>query len=138
MEEALSPSRVRLDKWLWAARFFKTRALAVEALLAGRVEVNDVPAKPAREVHVGDQVRVRRPPAVCTVIVRGLSQVRGPAVTAQALYEETAESLAARAAALQARSDGVEPALTRRDGRPTARDRRQIAQWQRWTARLEG
>lgn len=137
VEDTLSELRVRVDKWLWAARFFKTRSLAVEALLAGRVEVNGAPAKPARELHVGDTVCVRRPPAVCTVVVRAISQVRGPAVAAQALYEETPESLASRAQALQARADGVEPALARREGRPTGRDRRQIAQWQRWSASLD-
>lgn len=138
LEGTLSESRVRLDKWLWAARFFKTRSLAVEALLAGRIDVNGAPAKPAREVHVGDTLCIRRPPSVCTVVVRALSQVRGPAPVAQALYEETPESLAARAQAQQARADGVEPALSRREGRPTARDRRQIAQWQRWSASLDG
>lgn len=138
LEGALSESRVRLDKWLWAARFFKTRSLAVEALLAGRVDVNGAPAKPAREVHVGDTLRIRRPPAVCTVVVRALSQMRGPAPAAQALYEETPESLASRAQAQQARADGVEPALSRLEGRPTGRERRQIAQWQRWSASLDG
>lgn len=138
VESALSELRVRLDKWLWAARFYKTRSLAVEALAAGRVEVNGAPAKPAREVHVGDTVCVRRPPTTCTVVVLALSQVRGPAATAQGLYQETPESLAARAQAQQARADGVEPALSRREGRPTGRDRRQIAQWQRWSASLDG
>ena len=138
MEGTLSEPRVRLDKWLWAARFFKTRSLAVEALLAGRVDVNGSPAKPAREVHLGDMLCIRRPPAVYTVVVRTLSHVRGPATVAQGLYEETPESLAARAQAQQARADGVEPALSRREGRPTGRERRQIAQWQRWSASLDG
>lgn len=137
MEVALSEPRVRLDKWLWAARFFKTRALAVEALAAGRIEVNGAPAKPAREVRPGDTIRVSRPPATCTVVVCGLSQVRGPAATAQALYQETPESLAARAQARQDRADGVEPALSRREGRPSGRERRKIAQWQRWSASLD-
>ncbi|MFM7531970.1 MAG: RNA-binding S4 domain-containing protein [Rubrivivax sp.] len=138
MEVALSQTRVRLDKWLWAARFYKTRALAVQALQAGHVEVNGSPAKPAREVHLGDTVCLRRPPAPVTVVVRGLSQVRGPAPQAQALYEETSASLEARARAIQARADGVEPALSRREGRPTARERRQVTQWQRWSASLDG
>ena len=138
VEAALSESRVRLDKWLWAARFYKTRALAVEALQAGRVDVNGTPAKPSREVHVGDRLCVRRPPWACTVVVRALSQTRGPASVAQTLYEETPESLASRAQAQQARADGVEPALSRREGRPTGRERRQIAQWQRWSASLDG
>jgi ribosome-associated heat shock protein Hsp15 len=137
VEAALSEPRVRLDKWLWAARFFKTRALAVEALAAGRIEVNGAPAKPAREVRPGDTIRVSRPPTTCTVVVCALSQVRGPAATAQALYQETPESLAARAQARQDRADGVEPALSRREGRPSSRERRKIAQWQRWSASLD-
>lgn len=137
MEGALSESRVRLDKWLWAARFYKTRSLAVEALVAGRVEVNGAPAKPAREVHVGDTIRLRRPPTPCTVIVQALSQVRGPAVAAQGLYQETPESVTQRAQVLQARADGVEPALSRGEGRPTGRDRRQMADWQRWSASVD-
>lgn len=138
LEATLSESRVRLDKWLWAARFFKTRALAVQALQAGRIDVNGAPAKPSREVHVGDRLCIRRPPSACTVVVRALSQVRGPAPVAQALYEETPESLASRAQAQQARADGVEPGLSRREGRPTGRERRQIAQWDRWSASLDG
>ncbi|MEN9419949.1 MAG: ribosome-associated heat shock protein Hsp15, HslR [Pseudomonadota bacterium] len=138
MAQALTAQRVRLDKWLWAARFFKTRSLAAEAAVSGRVDVNGQPAKPARELHPGDEVRLRRPggPA-CTVVVLGLSAVRGPAPVAQALYRETPESISARQQAEQARAQGVEPALGRREGRPTGRDRRQLAHWQRWSASLD-
>lgn len=125
-------ARMRLDKWLWAARFFKTRALATEAVGRGRVLVNGQLAKPARELKPGDLLRVRQGPDERVVEVRALSAVRGPAPVAQALFEETAESLAARQRAAEARR--AEPALAIEQGRPTKRNRRQLAQWQRWSA----
>jgi ribosome-associated heat shock protein Hsp15 len=88
--------RVRLDKWLWAARFFKTRSAATEAVLAGHVQVNGGRAKPAREVAAGDSVEVRVGQRRWTVVVTGLADRRGPASVAATLYEETAESLADR------------------------------------------
>lgn len=129
---------VRLDKWLWAARFYKTRALAVEAIGKNRVDVNNQPAKPSREVRVGDTLTLREPglPAR-TVQVLGLSEVRGPAPVAQALYAETADSLAAREAAREARRQGTEPAQAIEHGRPTKRDRRQLADWNRWSASVD-
>jgi ribosome-associated heat shock protein Hsp15 len=133
---------MRLDKWLWAARFFKTRGLAAEAADRERVRVNDLPAKPAKELRVGDSVALRQDGGwVRTVIVRGLSAMRGPAPVAQALYEETAQSVAARTQAEQARRLAPEPASTLTQGRPTKRDRRDIekagAGWQRWSASLD-
>jgi ribosome-associated heat shock protein Hsp15 len=133
---------MRLDKWLWAARFFKTRSLAAEAADRERVRVNDQPAKPAKELRVGDSVALRQDGGlVRTVSVRALSAIRGPAPVAQALYEETAESLAARAQAAQARRLAPEPAAALTQGRPTKRDRRDIekagAGWQRWSASLD-
>jgi len=132
---------VRLDKWLWAARFYKTRSLAAEEIGKGRIEVNGQPAKPSRELRLGDVLRLRQGPVQRSVQVRGLSHVRGPAPVAQALYEETAESLAARTAAAEQRRLGVEPALTITDGRPTKRDRRDLARtqvdWQRWSVSLD-
>jgi ribosome-associated heat shock protein Hsp15 len=133
---------MRLDKWLWAARFFKTRSLAAEAADRERVRVNDQPAKPAKELRVGDSVALRQDGGlVRTVTVRALSAIRGPAPVAQALYEETAESLAARARAAQARRLAPEPAAALTQGRPTKRDRRDIekagAGWQRWSASLD-
>jgi ribosome-associated heat shock protein Hsp15 len=133
---------MRLDKWLWAARFFKTRSLAAEAADRERVRVNDQPAKPAKELRVGDSVALRQDGGlVRTVTVRALSAIRGPAPVAQALYEETAESLAARAQAAQARRLAPEPAAALTQGRPTKRDRRDIekagAGWQRWSASLD-
>lgn len=125
-------ARMRLDKWLWAARFFKTRALATEAVGRDRVLVNGQLAKPARELKPGDLLRVRQGPDERVVEVRALSAVRGPAPVAQALFEETAESLAVRQRAAEARR--AEPALAIEQGRPTKRNRRQLAQWQRWSA----
>lgn len=128
---------VRLDKWLWAARFYKTRSLATEEIGKGRITVNDQPAKPARDVKVGDRLEIRREGTVRTVRVLGLSQVRGPAPVAQALYEETPESVAARAKAAEQRRFGVEPAQALTEGRPTKRDRRELADWQRWSVSVD-
>jgi ribosome-associated heat shock protein Hsp15 len=129
---------VRLDKWLWAARLFKTRALAAEAADLGRIQVNGLPAKPARDVRTGDLIEVREAGRTRSVRVLGLSAQRGPATIAQTLYEETPESIAAREQAGRARRDGVEPAWTLSQGRPTKRDRRELVQWQRWSASLDG
>jgi ribosome-associated heat shock protein Hsp15 len=126
--------RLRLDKWLWAARLYKTRALAAEEVALGRVDVNGQPAKPARELKAGDKLDIRQGPVRRELLVVGLSALRGPAPAAQALYAETPESLAAREAAAARRRMGVEPADTLAHGRPTKRDRRQIADWNRWSA----
>ena len=130
-------SRVRLDKWLWAARFYKTRAVAVETIDKGRVQVNGQAAKPARELRVGDLVSLRqgeRGEIARDVLVRALGEVRGPAPVAQQMYEETAQSLAAREQAAAARRYAADPALAIEQGRPTKRNRRELAQWQRWSA----
>jgi len=87
---------MRLDKWLWAARFFRTRRLAVEAIEGGRVSVNDERPKAAKEVRIGDAVAIRRPPFEQRVVVKGLEERRGPASAAAAMYEETEESRARR------------------------------------------
>jgi ribosome-associated heat shock protein Hsp15 len=131
------PERVRLDKWLWAARFFKSRALACEAIDKGRVSVNGVVAKRSRELHAGDEISLRYSAVARTVILKGLSERRGPASAAQALYEETPESLARRARSEEQRRQRIEPALAIEHGRPTKRDRRQLAQWRRWTAHAD-
>ena len=126
--------RLRIDKWLWSARFYKTRTLAAEEIGKGRVEVNGQEAKPAREVKVGDTVSVRRESQTRTVVVRGLSAMRGPAPVAQQLYEETAESLQERERAAQQRRMAPEPSLSIEHGRPTKRGRRELddAQRQGW------
>ena len=131
---------MRLDKWLWAARFYKTRALAVEAIDKGRVQVNGQPVKRARELRPGDRVRLRQGAQgeiPREVQVLALSPIRGPAPVAQALYEETAESRTAAAAAAQARPYQADPEHNIEQGRPTKRDRRQLADWQRWSARAD-
>lgn len=120
--------KIRLDKWLWAARFYKTRSLAVQEIGKGRVLVNDQPAKPAREVAPGDLVTVRKEDPALHVRVMGISGVRGPAPVARQLYEETRESVAARERAAEMRRLAPEPALGIEAGRPTKRDRRLIDQ----------
>ena len=127
-------TRIRLDKWLWAARFYKTRALAAEEIGRGRVSVNGQAAKASRELKVGDRIVLRQGPVERTVDLLGLSSVRGPAPVAQALYAETPESLALRLKAAEARRLGTEPADAIEQGRPTKRNRRQLADWQRWSA----
>ncbi len=117
---------MRIDKWLWAARFFKTRSQASEAVDGGKVELNGGRVKPAKEVKVGDEVRIRLAPYEHHVVVRGLSDKRGPASVAQALFEETPESLAARE---KLREDHrLAPALFvyEEKGRPTKKDRRAL------------
>jgi len=132
---------MRLDKWLWCARFYKTRGLAVEEIGKGRVTVNDQSAKAARDVRPGDTIKLRQGPMARTVIIRALSKARGPAPVAQLLYEETSESLAARALASEQRRLAPEPSATLTEGRPTKRDRRHIDQAQdwgdRWSASLD-
>lgn len=118
--------KLRLDKWLWAARFYKTRSLASHEIGKGRVLVNDQAAKPAREIAVGDRVSVRKEDPPIHVQVRALSAVRGPAPVARLLYEETAESIAARERAAEMRRLAPEPAQGIVAGRPTKRDRRLI------------
>ncbi len=121
----MDAARVRLDKWLWAARFYKTRGLAAEAIAGGKVQVNGDRAKRARMLQVGDEIRVRQGPYEHRVVVRGLSDRRGPAPQAAGLYEETAESRAAREA-MAARLKTLHVAFDREQGRPTKRDRREI------------
>jgi len=118
--------KLRLDKWLWAARFYKTRSLAADEVGKGRVLVNEQPAKPAREVKLNDLITVRRGELPVHVHVRGLSHVRGPAPVAQQLYEETPDSVAARERHAEMRRLAPEPAHDIDVGRPTKRDRRLI------------
>jgi ribosome-associated heat shock protein Hsp15 len=130
---------LRIDKWLWAARFYKTRSLATEEIGKGRVLVNEQPVKPARELKVGDSVELRQGAVTRTVIVRALSAQRGSAPVAQQLYEETAASRLAREKAAEERRLGTEPAHSIEQGRPTKRDRRDIERaWnERWSASLD-
>lgn len=133
--EALSS--MRLDKWLWAARFYKTRALAVDEINLGRVRVSGQPVKPARDVRVGDVLSIRIGGVSREIEVRGLSNQRGPAPQAQLLYAETAASITAREAAAEARRLAPEPAATIVQGRPTKQDRRRLAEWDRWSVSID-
>lgn len=117
---------MRLDKWLWCARFYKTRSLATEEIGKGRVTVNGQSVKAARDLRCGDSVALRQGAITRTVVVKGLSGARGPAPVAQQLYEETPDSVAARQKAAEQRRLAPEPAATLQDGRPTKRDRREI------------
>jgi ribosome-associated heat shock protein Hsp15 len=121
-----APSKVRLDKWLWAARFFKTRSLAAEAIAAGKVLVAGDRAKPARLLQAGDELRVRLGPYEHTVHVRGLSERRGPASVAATLYEETADSITARARLAEQLRMAPAAFVYEEKGRPTKRDRREL------------
>lgn len=114
---------MRLDKWLWAARFFKTRSLAQHAIAGGRVKLNGDRIKPAHAVKPGDALAVRIEEIEWQVMVRGLSERRGPAPEAKTLYEENAASLAERQRLMDQRRWGAEPA-SQLKGRPTKRDRR--------------
>jgi len=131
------PDTMRLDKWLWAARLFKTRALAVQGIALGRVTVNAQPAKAGRDLHVGDRVALQQAGFSQELTVLLLCAQRGGAAVARTMYVESADSLAARERARQQRRLAPEPAAARPDGRPTKRDRRALADWQRWSASLD-
>jgi ribosome-associated heat shock protein Hsp15 len=118
--------KTRIDKWLWAARFFKTRSLATDEVNHGRVQIEQRDVKPSREVRVGDTITIVQAKIPRTVVVKGISEQRGPAPVAQQLYEETPESLQARAVAMENNRLSPEPALTIAHGRPTKRDRRDL------------
>jgi ribosome-associated heat shock protein Hsp15 len=119
---------MRLDKWLWAARFFKTRALAVKAIEAGHVTWDGERAKPAKLVRIGDRLAVRRAPFEHLVVVKGLSDKRGPAAAAAALYDETPESRTRRTALAAEMKAQPQP---RFKGRPTKKTRRDYERWLR-------
>jgi ribosome-associated heat shock protein Hsp15 len=124
---SVEDKKVRLDKWLWAARFFKTRSLAADAIETGKVEVNGERAKRAKQLQVGDLVRIRLGPYHHIVAVRALSETRGPASVAATLYEENAEGRKAREA-LQVQ---IKSTLDYDRGRPTKKDRRDIERLRR-------
>ncbi len=124
---------VRLDKWLWAARFFKTRSLAGRAISGGKVQVNGRRAKRASGVHIGDRLRLRKGQVEYHVIVRGLSEHRGPAAEAAHLFEETTESIEARR--LHASQRKAAPSYEfRAKGRPSKKERRQLERLKRGDA----
>jgi ribosome-associated heat shock protein Hsp15 len=123
--EETAPARVRLDKWLWAARFFKTRSAAAQAVDGGKIDVGGERGKRARLIRVGETVVVRRPPFEYQIVVRGLAELRGPAKVAATLYEETADSLKAREI-LAYQLKNAPTLQFGGGGRPTKRDRRSI------------
>jgi len=130
---------IRIDKWLWAARFFKTRSLATEEVGKGRVQIAQQDVKPSREVRLGDTVVLWQASVKRTVVVKGISGARGSAPVAQTLYEETAQSLLDRAQAAEQRRLHAEPALAIAHGRPTKRDRRDLQKGlnARWSASID-
>jgi ribosome-associated heat shock protein Hsp15 len=129
MQHSDESDRVRLDKWLWAARFYKTRSLATEAVTGGKAAVNGEHAKPSKALKMGDEVRVRVGPYEHVMIVRALSDRRGSAAAAQALYEETPASREARER-LAAQLRLAPPTFVYEEkGRPTKKDRRDLSRF---------
>jgi ribosome-associated heat shock protein Hsp15 len=122
------PSAVRIDKWLWAARFFKTRALAGKACDIGRIQANSLKAKPSREVHVSDMLQIENEGGLFQVEVLKLSQMRGPAAVAQTLYRETEASREARLKLIEERK-AMQQYAPLPEHRPSKRDRRRIIQF---------
>jgi ribosome-associated heat shock protein Hsp15 len=127
-----STDKVRLDKWLWAARFFKTRSLAAAAVSGGKVHVNAARVKPAHAVRLGETLSIRRGPDEYVVVVKGLSRIRGPAAQAALLYEETPPSIQRREALVAERRLQVAP-VPYPSRRPNKKDRRQIIRFTRQT-----
>ncbi len=122
--------QIRIDKWLWAARFFKTRSLAAEAVAGGKVEINGTRAKPSRNIRPGEKLDIRKGPFEWTVIVRAVANNRGPAPQARLLFDETEESIHKRAAAAAQMKFERPPEFNLR-GRPTKKDRRSIRRFTR-------
>lgn len=130
-------AKVRLDKWLWAARLYKTRRISREEIDKGRVRLNGQPAKPSRDVKSGDSLELRSGPLLKIVVIRALSDVRGPAPVAALLYEETAASVALKAAAAEKCRLAPEPAQSLSHGRPTKRNRRELDSMSQGATRIE-
>ena len=124
--------RLRIDKWLWASRFYKTRSLAADEIDKGRVSVNGVGVKPSKELKVGDAVEIQMGPVSRHVIVTSLTDKRGSAPLAALMFSETEASLAKRLADAEQRRLAPEPALSLAQGRPTKRDRRTLEKAQDW------
>ena len=131
--------KIRIDKWLWAARFFKTRSLATEAVNRGHVQMQQQDIKPSREVKAGDTLTIWQAKVPYIVVVQGISEQRGPAPVAQQLYAETPESIHQRAVVSENRRLSPEPALSMEHGRPTKRNRRDLEKgWNdRWSASID-
>jgi ribosome-associated heat shock protein Hsp15 len=124
--EANLMDKIRIDKWLWAARFYKTRSLATHEVALGHVQMDQHDVKPSREIKVGDVLTVVQAQVPRTVVVQALSDQRGPATAAQLLYEETPHSVALRTLEAERKRLSPEPAAAIEHGRPTKRDRREL------------
>jgi ribosome-associated heat shock protein Hsp15 len=127
---AETPDETRIDKWLWAARFFKTRSQATAAVSGGKVQVNGDAAKPARTVKIGDRVRLRLGPTEFQLTITGIGERRGSAEVAQSLYVESPESLAERQRVAGERRFATAPSYEEK-GRPSKKDRRDLDRWRR-------
>lgn len=126
---------MRIDKWLWCARFYKTRAIAVQAIEKGHVQLNQLAAKASKEIKAGDLLTLQQGQDKRTVLVLGIASHRGPAPIAQALYAETPESITERTLQAEQRRLAPEPAHSVKDGRPTKRDRRHLQELRAWDKR---
>ncbi len=131
--------KTRIDKWLWAARFYKTRSLATDAINRGHVQIDRQDIKPSREIRMGDTLTIAQAKVPRTVVIKGISEQRGPAPVAQQLYEETADSVQQRLLAAERNRLSPEPAMAIEHGRPTKRDRRELQKnWDdRWSASID-
>lgn len=125
-----APDDTRIDKWLWAARFFKTRSQATDAVTGGKVEINGESAKPSKSVKVGDRIRLRLGPVEYRLTVTGIAERRGSAAVAQTLYTESPESVAERERVAAQRRFAAAPAYEEK-GRPSKKDRRELDRWKR-------
>jgi ribosome-associated heat shock protein Hsp15 len=125
-----APDDTRIDKWLWAARFFKTRSQATAAVTGGKVEVNGDTAKPSKVIKVGDRIRLRLGPAEYRLTVTAIGERRGSAAVAQTLYEEAADSVAERQRIASERRFSSAPSYEEK-GRPSKKDRRDLERWRR-------
>jgi ribosome-associated heat shock protein Hsp15 len=125
-----APDDTRIDKWLWAARFFKTRSQATDAVTGGKVEINGESAKPSKSVKLGDRIRLRLGPVEYRLTVTGIAERRGSAAVAQSLYAESPESIAERERVAAQRRFAAAPAYEEK-GRPSKKDRRELDRWKR-------
>ena len=135
MQTSDNATSMRIDKWLWCARFYKTRAIAVQALDKGHVHLNLQPVKASKEIKAGDMLTLQQGQDKRTVLVLGIASHRGPAPIAQSLYAETPESIAERTLQAEQRRLAPEPAHSVKDGRPTKRDRRHLQELRAWDKR---
>ncbi len=135
MKTSDNATSMRIDKWLWCARFYKTRAIAVQAIEKGHVQLNQLAAKASKEIKAGDMLTLQQGQDKRTLLVLGIASHRGPAPIAQALYAETPESIAERTLQAEQRRLAPEPAHSVKDGRPTKRDRRHLQELRAWDKR---